>query len=103
MDPVDSLAWLKAMAWDLRGNMDAEIDARRVAATIVTARRSTSSIPAYPLDRNRPILDRGAIVRPVDRAAQPTPAPPGPPCRSPTCDGDGADAVGCAGRGRCRT
>ena len=25
-DPVDSLAWLKAMAWDLRGNMDAEVD-----------------------------------------------------------------------------
>ena len=26
VDPVDSLAWLKAMAWDLRGNMDEEID-----------------------------------------------------------------------------
>ena len=25
-EPVDSLAWLKAMAWDLRGNMDAEVD-----------------------------------------------------------------------------
>ena len=24
--PVDSLAWLKAMAWDLRGNMEAEVD-----------------------------------------------------------------------------
>ena len=25
-EPVDSLAWLKAMAWDLRGNMEAEVD-----------------------------------------------------------------------------
>jgi penicillin amidase len=28
--PVDSLAWLKAMAWDLRGNMQDEIDRARL-------------------------------------------------------------------------
>ena len=27
-DPVDSLAWLKAMAWDLRGNYDDELEPR---------------------------------------------------------------------------
>ena len=32
--PVDSVAWLKALAWDLRGNMDDEIQ-RAVASTEV--------------------------------------------------------------------
>ena len=26
--PADSVAWLKAMAWDLRGNMQDEVDRR---------------------------------------------------------------------------
>ena len=29
--PVDSLAWLKAMAWDLRGNMDDEVARARLS------------------------------------------------------------------------
>ncbi|MDQ3113428.1 MAG: penicillin acylase family protein, partial [Actinomycetota bacterium] len=30
--PVDSLAWLKAMAWDLRGNMQTEAERARLSA-----------------------------------------------------------------------
>ncbi|WP_405582568.1 penicillin acylase family protein [Streptomyces sp. NBC_01190] len=58
--PVDSVAWLKAMAWDLRGNMQDEID-----RSLMTSRLSQQQIkqlyPAYPYDRNRPIVDTGSI------------------------------------------
>lgn len=32
--PVDSLAWLKAMAWDLRGNLEDEVDRALLAADL---------------------------------------------------------------------
>ncbi|MET9377845.1 penicillin acylase family protein [Streptomyces sp. NPDC002992] len=54
--PVDSVAWLKAMAWDLRGNMQDEID-----RSLMTSRLSPEQIkqlyPEYPYDRNRPIVE----------------------------------------------
>ena len=53
--PVDSLAWLKAMAWDLRGNMDEE-----VARTRLSLGRSPEQVdelyPRYPYDRHAPIV-----------------------------------------------
>ena len=53
--PVDSLAWLKAMAWDLRGNMDEEI-----ARTRLSLGRSPEQVdelyPRYPYDRHAPIV-----------------------------------------------
>ncbi len=55
--PVDSLAWLKAMAWDLRGNMQDEI--RRAALESVaglTRQQVDELYPAYPYDRNAPIV-----------------------------------------------
>ena len=59
--PADSVAWLKAMAWDLRGNMQDEIDRGRWRRS-----RSTEEIaelyPPYPYDRHRPIVDQGAVV-----------------------------------------
>ncbi|MBY8876763.1 penicillin acylase family protein [Actinacidiphila acidipaludis] len=58
--PVDSVAWLKAMAWDLRGNMQDEID-----RSLMTSRLSQAQIkqlyPAYPYSRNRPIVDAGTV------------------------------------------
>jgi penicillin G amidase len=57
---VDSVAWLKAMAWDLRGNMQDEID-----RALMTSRLSQAQIkqlyPAYPYDRNSPIVATGAV------------------------------------------
>ena len=46
--PVDSLAWLKAMAWDLRGNMDDEID-RVLALRRPHAGAGRRAVPGVPL------------------------------------------------------
>ncbi|PRH77040.1 penicillin acylase family protein [Streptomyces solincola] len=58
--PVDSVAWLKAMAWDLRSNMQDEID-----RSLMTSRLSPQQIkelyPEYPYDLHRPIVDRGGV------------------------------------------
>ncbi|WP_037910504.1 penicillin acylase family protein [Actinacidiphila yeochonensis] len=58
--PVDSVAWLKAMAWDLRGNMQDEID-----RSLMTSRLSQAQIkqlyPDYPYDRNSPIVTTGTV------------------------------------------
>lgn len=59
--PVDSLAWLKAMAWDLRGNMQDEID-RVLVSAAVGERRMRQLYPSYPFGRHDPIVDQGAVV-----------------------------------------
>ena len=51
--PIDSLAWLKAMAWDLRGNMDDEIG-RVLAAVDHTRGRGRAALPGVPLRRPPP-------------------------------------------------
>ncbi|MEV7430192.1 penicillin acylase family protein [Nocardioides sp. NPDC092400] len=65
--PVDSLAWLKAMAWDLRGNMGDEVD-RALTAAAVGEERAEELWPAYPFDRHEPIVGRGAVVDGVFQA-----------------------------------
>ncbi|MEV7303001.1 MULTISPECIES: penicillin acylase family protein [Streptomyces] len=71
--PVDSVAWLKAMAWDLRGNMQDEID-----RSLMTSRLSTKQIkslyPDYPFDKNKPIVEQGG-VSPVTGAFDPDAEP----------------------------
>jgi penicillin amidase len=53
--PIDSLAWLKAMAWDLRGNSEDEI--RRVALTeTLPVERVEQLWPPYPYDLREPIV-----------------------------------------------
>ncbi|MCX4787302.1 penicillin acylase family protein [Streptomyces sp. NBC_01221] len=58
--PVDSVAWLKAMAWDLRGNMQDEID-RSLMTSRLDAKQIEDLYPAYPYDKHKPIVDGGAI------------------------------------------
>ncbi|MEU7134687.1 penicillin acylase family protein [Streptomyces sp. NPDC046261] len=58
--PVDSVAWLKAMAWDLRGNLQDEID-RSLAASRLSPQQIEELYPAYPYDRNKPIVEGGAV------------------------------------------
>lgn len=59
--PVDSLAWLKAMAWDLRGNMQAEVD--RVLLSLDHTDEEIAELwPAYPFDEHPPIVSGGGVV-----------------------------------------
>ncbi|MFD3379012.1 MULTISPECIES: penicillin acylase family protein [unclassified Streptomyces] len=56
--PVDSVAWLKAMAWDLRGNMQEEID-RSLMTSRLGPQQIADLYPQYPYDRNKPIVQEG--------------------------------------------
>ncbi|WP_328900661.1 penicillin acylase family protein [Streptomyces sp. NBC_00441] len=58
--PVDSVAWLKAMAWDLRGNMQDEID-RSLMTSRLDADEIKQLYPDYPYDKHEPIVTEGAI------------------------------------------
>ncbi|MPZ94594.1 MAG: penicillin acylase family protein, partial [Propionibacteriales bacterium] len=59
--PADSLAWMKAMAWDLRGNMQDEID-RVLATEVLSTDQIAELYPGYPYKRHRPIVAKGAVV-----------------------------------------
>ncbi|MFJ7077629.1 penicillin acylase family protein [Streptomyces sp. NPDC098781] len=56
--PVDSVAWLKAMAWDLRGNMQDEID-RALMTSRLGPKEIADLYPEYPYDRNKTIVQAG--------------------------------------------
>uniref|UniRef100_A0AAU2VTH4 Penicillin acylase family protein n=1 Tax=Streptomyces sp. NBC_00008 TaxID=2903610 RepID=A0AAU2VTH4_9ACTN len=58
--PVDSVAWLKAMAWDLRGNMQDEID-RSLMTSRLDAKQIEDLYPPYPYDKHKPIVSEGGI------------------------------------------
>lgn len=60
--PVDSLAWLKAMAWDLRGNMEEEIRRAALLANGLSKQQVDELYPAYPFDRNVPIVPGGTAL-----------------------------------------
>ncbi len=74
--PVDSVSWLKAMAWDLRGNMQSEIARAQMAATL-PVERIEELYPPYPYDRHQPMLPgyTGTAAPVEDRSA----AAQGPP------------------------
>ncbi|MGA8846340.1 MAG: penicillin acylase family protein [Nocardioides sp.] len=81
---VDSLAWLKAVAWDLRGNMQDEID-RALSIAAVGRQRATELYPAYPYAESDPIVGQGAVVDGVfeqdalsSKTRNPVRPPPGP-------------------------
>jgi len=56
--PVDSVSWLKAMAWDLRGNMQDEID-RALMTSRLAPQKIADLYPEYPYSRNKPIVQEG--------------------------------------------
>lgn len=79
--PVDSLAWLKAMAWDLRGNMRDELARAALLAAGLTRQQVEELYPGYPFDRHQPIVVAGGIVDGAfDQEADP--ASPDPDDRS---------------------
>lgn len=60
-DAVDSLVWPRAMAWDLRGIMSAEIDRAALLAHGLSRDQIDQLHPAYPFDRNRAIVRGGTV------------------------------------------
>jgi penicillin amidase len=59
--PADSVAWLKAIAWDLRGNMTEEIE-RAILSVNHSESEIDSLFPPYPYERHQPIVTQGAVV-----------------------------------------
>ncbi|MBO0609389.1 penicillin acylase family protein [Myceligenerans salitolerans] len=59
-DPVDSLAWLKAMAWDLRSNYNDELDRALAYSTLEDPSQVAQLFPDYGTAGNRPILTESA-------------------------------------------
>nr|WP_207205469.1 penicillin acylase family protein [Microbacterium protaetiae] len=53
---ADSLAWLKAMAWDLRANLGDETDRALLAGAGYTQEQIADLYPAYPFDQNPVIV-----------------------------------------------
>ena len=54
-NPADSLAWLKAMAWDLRGNIEQETS-RALLAADLPVEQVEELFPDYQYDLNPPIV-----------------------------------------------
>ncbi|MEO3928560.1 penicillin acylase family protein [Micromonosporaceae bacterium B7E4] len=70
--PVDSLAWLKATAWDLRGNMHEEQNRAVLLAAGLTRAQVAELFPDYPYATHAPAVTGGRIVDGAfDPAAQP--------------------------------
>ncbi|EYR62196.1 penicillin amidase [Actinotalea ferrariae CF5-4] len=65
-DPVDSLAWLKAMAWDLRSNYDRELARALTFSTVRDVERVDELFPEYPYDTNLPIVPTAETAEPAD-------------------------------------
>ncbi|MFW6204767.1 MAG: penicillin acylase family protein, partial [Actinomycetota bacterium] len=89
---VDSLAWLKAMAWDLRSNMEQEID-RALLAAELPVERVERLYPDYRYESHPPTvadeyLSSGPPPDVVDAEGEPLPEQALPALRA------AADAVG---------
>jgi penicillin amidase len=57
--PINSLTWAKAMAWDLRGNMDEEIERALLLKTLTPA-QVDELFPQYPADHPLIVPDLAA-------------------------------------------
>ncbi|MEJ1089571.1 penicillin acylase family protein [Microbacterium sp. Mu-80] len=78
-EPADSVAWLKAMAWDLRTNVEDETDRALLAAQLQQSGSSDAesqalietAYPPYPFDRNPVIVPKISAVEPLPAEAVP--------------------------------
>lgn len=68
-DPIDSLAWLKAMAWDLLSNFDQELARVSIFSHLDAAYGTDAALemvrevfPDYPTARNLPILTNESLL-----------------------------------------
>ena len=75
-EPADSVAWLKAMAWDLRTNVEDETERALLAGALAdggdpedTHALLAKLYPSYPFDRNPVIVPQISTVEPLDTTA----------------------------------
>ncbi|HEY8471840.1 MAG TPA: penicillin acylase family protein [Natronosporangium sp.] len=54
--PADTLAWLKAMAWDLRTNLESELERAWLVAAGLSRDQIEQLFPPYPYQQHPPIL-----------------------------------------------
>jgi penicillin amidase len=94
--PTDSVAWLKAMAWDLRSNLDDEID-RALLSTTLTPAEVSELHPDYPAGQHPTITSSQTVAVPsagaseaVDPSAESTDVPA---ALSPASVGSYAEAL----------
>ncbi len=81
--PIDSLAWLKAMAWDLRNNYEDELLRAQAAADLGDYNAVDSLFPPYPAEQRAPIIPDGTAPQaPV--VTPPDSLPPALPLPEPT-------------------
>ncbi|GAT74665.1 penicillin amidase family protein [Microbacterium sp. HM58-2] len=81
--PADSVAWLKAMAWDLRGNIEDETERALLASELSAGGAETAEVedtlaqlyPAYPFDRNPVIVPKISSVPALETDAEPAAYP----------------------------
>ena len=101
-EPADSVAWLKAMAWDLRGNVEDETERALLAAELdagatedadaTDAADDTTAMlerlyPDYPFDENPVIVPKISTVPALETDAEPA------AFSSPATDADVQQAV----------
>ncbi|MCT1478609.1 penicillin acylase family protein [Microbacterium sp. p3-SID336] len=77
-EPADSVAWLKAMAWDLRTNVEDETERALLTADLAegSGAEDTRALlaklyPDYPFDRNPVIVPKISTVDPLENDADP--------------------------------
>jgi len=80
-EPADSVAWLKAMAWDLRTNIEDETERAMLVADVGDPAVPADSLelleqlyPAYPFDENPVIVPEISTVPALDAGAGTAPA-----------------------------
>lgn len=64
--PIDSLTWLKAMAWDLKANYTEELERTQVYRAIGNVDRVAELFPDYPADAHEPIVPPTTTAAPGD-------------------------------------
>ena len=70
--PEDSVAWLKAMAWDLRSNVEDETE-RAMIAPDFSSDQIAEFYPGYPFDSHPVIVPTISTIQPASAATSPAP------------------------------
>lgn len=77
-EPADSVAWLKAMAWDLRGNIEDEAERALLASDLAAGADAAETpglldklYPAYPFDEHPVIVPKISTVPALGTDAEP--------------------------------